>query len=41
MGQGINANLPYSALLYNEYIVYNTDQIQIRYLLRLDFDYKD
>lgn len=40
MGKGINANLPYSALLYNEFIVYNSDQIQIRYLLRLDFDFK-
>jgi len=29
-----------SALLYNEYIVYNTDQIRPRYLVQLDFNFK-
>ncbi|CAF0900722.1 unnamed protein product [Adineta steineri] len=41
MGHGINANIPQSSLLYNEYIVYNTDQIKIKYLLRVEFDYSD
>jgi poly [ADP-ribose] polymerase len=27
-------------LLYNEYIVYNVEQVNIRYLLRIKFDYK-
>ena len=41
MGRGVNANVQHSSLLYNEYIVYNTDQIKIKYLLRVEFDYKD
>lgn len=27
-------------LAYNEYIVYNTSQIKMRYLIRMKFDYK-
>ena len=41
LGQGVNANIPHSSLLYNEYIVYDTDQIKMKYLLRVEFDYKD
>ncbi|CAF0799278.1 unnamed protein product [Adineta ricciae] len=41
MGHGVNANIAHSSLLYNEYIVYDTDQIKIKYLLRLDFQYED
>ncbi len=41
MGRGVNANIPHSSLLYNEYIVYDTDQIKIKYLLRIEFNYKD
>ncbi|CAF2087647.1 unnamed protein product [Rotaria magnacalcarata] len=41
MGHGVNANIKYSSLLYNEYIVYNTDQVKLKYLLRVEFNYKD
>jgi hypothetical protein len=29
-----------SSLLYNEFIVYNTKQINIKYLLKIKFNYK-
>ncbi len=29
-----------SSLIYNEYIVYNVDQVRMRYLVRLKFNYK-
>ena len=29
------------SLLYNEYIVYNVDQIKLRYLVKVQFDYDD
>lgn len=29
------------ALLYNEYIVYNTNQVRLRYLVEVEFDYDD
>lgn len=29
------------ALLYNEYIVYNVDQIKLRYIVKVEFDYDD
>lgn len=32
-----NAN----SLLYNEYIVYNVDQIKLRYLVKVEFDFED
>ena len=28
-----------TSLLYNEYIVYDTSQVQIRYLVQVKFDY--
>lgn len=40
MGHGVSANAKNTSLLYNEYIVYNTDQIKMKYLLRVDFQYK-
>jgi poly [ADP-ribose] polymerase len=40
MGHGVPSNARQTSLLYNEYIVYNTDQINIKYLLRVDFQYK-
>ncbi|CAF4569950.1 unnamed protein product [Rotaria sp. Silwood2] len=40
MGHGIQSNVRQTSLLYNEYIVYNTDQINIKYLLRVNFQYK-
>lgn len=27
-----------SALIYNEYIVYNTNQVRLRYLVEVEFD---
>lgn len=29
-----------ASLLYNEYIVYNTSQIRMRYVLKVHFDYQ-
>ena len=40
MGHGVPSNARQTSLLYNEYIVYNTDQINMKYLLRVDFKYK-
>lgn len=40
MGHGIPSDARQTSLLYNEYIVYNTDQINMKYLLRVDFQYK-
>lgn len=40
MGHGVASNAKQASLLYNEYIVYNTDQINMKYLLRVDFQYK-
>ena len=40
MGRGINAKVPSSSLLYNEFIVYDTDQVLLKYLLRVEFEYK-
>ncbi|CAM4807466.1 unnamed protein product [Rotaria magnacalcarata] len=40
MGHGVPADIRQTSLLYNEYIVYNTDQINMKYLLRIDFQYK-
>ena len=28
------------ALLYNEYVVYNVDQIRMRYLVQVEFKYR-
>lgn len=40
MGHGVPSSGKQTSLLYNEYIVYNTDQINMKYLLRVDFQYK-
>jgi len=40
LGHGVPSNARQTSLLYNEYIVYNTDQINMRYPLRVDFQYK-
>lgn len=41
MGPGENIDIEGgSSLLYNEYIVYKIEQIRIRYLLRVKFNYK-
>ncbi|EZA56984.1 Poly [ADP-ribose] polymerase [Ooceraea biroi] len=40
-GTGVPANISkQSALLYNEYIVYDVAQVKARYLLRMNFKYK-
>ncbi|EFN84955.1 poly [ADP-ribose] polymerase [Harpegnathos saltator] len=39
-GEGVSANIKKSALLYNEYIVYDVAQVKVRYLIRMDFKYK-
>lgn len=40
-GKGVTANLnKTSALLYNEYIVYDVAQVKVRYLVRTNFKYK-
>lgn len=39
-GKGTNTTVPTSSLLYNEYIVYDVAQINIKYLLKLEFKYK-
>jgi len=40
-GKGVSVNLgKTSALLYNEYIVYDVAQVKVRYLIRMNFKYK-
>ena len=40
LGKGVDSKVSGTSLLYNEYIVYDTSQIQLRYLLRVKFNYK-
>lgn len=40
LGKGVDSNVAGTSLLYNEYIVYDTAQIQLRYLLRVKFNYR-
>ncbi|ESO88129.1 hypothetical protein LOTGIDRAFT_206927 [Lottia gigantea] len=40
MGQGKDASIGRSSLLYNEYIVYDTSQIRMKYMLKMKFNYK-
>lgn len=40
IGEGSDANRGYSSLLYNEFIVYDTAQINMKYLLKMNFKYK-
>ncbi|CAF3091890.1 unnamed protein product [Rotaria sp. Silwood2] len=40
MSHGIPSGVRQIQLLYNEYIVYDTEQINMKYLLRLDFQHK-
>ncbi|XP_031566693.1 poly [ADP-ribose] polymerase 1-like [Actinia tenebrosa] len=40
MGKGVESNVKDTSLLYNEYIVYDVSQINIKYLLKLEFKYK-
>jgi len=40
IGKGTTTNVLNSSLLYNEYIVYDVAQINIKYLIKMDFKYK-
>lgn len=40
MGKGIDAPTGRTSLLYNEFIVYDVAQINIKYLLKMNFKYK-
>ncbi len=40
MGKGVDSNVAGGSLLYNEFIVYNTSQVRMRYLLKVKFDWK-
>ena len=39
LGNGIDSGVTQSSLLYNEYIVYNTKQVKMKYLLKMKFIY--
>lgn len=39
-GKGVPAKIKNSALLYNEYIVYDVAQVKVRYLIKMNFKYK-
>jgi len=42
MGKGVKSGVEDSTtLLYNEFIVYDTQQIQMKYLFRVDFEFVD
>ncbi|XP_064621580.1 poly [ADP-ribose] polymerase 1-like [Lineus longissimus] len=40
MGEGTDSDVHNSSLLYNEFIVYDTAQINIKYLLKMKFNFK-
>ncbi|XP_063775031.1 poly [ADP-ribose] polymerase 1 [Pseudophryne corroboree] len=40
MGKGTSTNINDTSLLYNEYIVYDIAQVNLKYLLKLKFNYK-
>uniref|UniRef100_G1KFB0 Poly [ADP-ribose] polymerase n=1 Tax=Anolis carolinensis TaxID=28377 RepID=G1KFB0_ANOCA len=40
LGSGIPSGVSNTCLLYNEYIVYDIAQVNLKYLLKLDFKYK-
>lgn len=40
MGKGIDSGITDSSLLYNEFIVYDTAQINMKYLFKMKFNYK-
>lgn len=40
LGKGVASSVKNTSLLYNEYIVYDVAQINVKYLLKLDFKYK-
>ncbi|XP_051981100.1 poly [ADP-ribose] polymerase 1, partial [Xyrauchen texanus] len=40
LGKGINTNIDDTSLLYNEYIVYDVGQVNLKYLLKIRFNYQ-
>lgn len=40
LGKGIQAPVGNTSLLYNEFIVYDVAQVNVKYLLKLKFDYR-
>ena len=40
IGKGINSGNSTTSLLYNEYIVYDTAQIKMKYLFKMEFEYE-
>ncbi|XP_051501168.1 poly [ADP-ribose] polymerase 1 [Myxocyprinus asiaticus] len=40
LGKGINTNIDDTSLLYNEYIVYDVAQVNLKYLLKIRFNYQ-
>ncbi|XP_077366145.1 poly [ADP-ribose] polymerase 1 [Festucalex cinctus] len=40
LGKGANTNIDDTSLLYNEYIVYDVAQINLKYLLKIKFNYQ-
>ncbi|KAM5163073.1 poly [ADP-ribose] polymerase 1 [Mantella aurantiaca] len=40
LGKGVSTNINDTSLLYNEYIVYDIAQVNLKYLLKLKFNYK-
>ncbi|XP_067274128.1 poly [ADP-ribose] polymerase 1 [Pseudorasbora parva] len=40
LGKGINTNIDDTSLLYNEYIVYDIAQVNLKYLLKVRFNYQ-
>ncbi|PVD25807.1 hypothetical protein C0Q70_13469 [Pomacea canaliculata] len=40
LGPGIKGDIAHSSLLYNEYIVYDVAQVNIKYMLKTKFNYK-
>uniref|UniRef100_A0A674AVF7 Poly [ADP-ribose] polymerase n=1 Tax=Salmo trutta TaxID=8032 RepID=A0A674AVF7_SALTR len=40
LGKGTNTNIDDTSLLYNEYIVYDVAQVNLKYLLKIKFNYQ-
>lgn len=40
LGKGVNTNIDDTSLLYNEYIVYDIAQVNLKYLLKIKFNYQ-
>ncbi|KAM9779205.1 poly [ADP-ribose] polymerase 1 isoform X2 [Syngnathus typhle] len=40
LGKGVNTHIDDTSLLYNEYIVYDVAQINLKYLLKIKFNYQ-